>query len=159
GRVFGGWSGSGPGSYSGTNNPTSVTMDGPFSETANFVSPLPPGLNLSWGDTPLRGTSARLFACNSNSGADTLIASFVSPDSLSAFSGIELAIVAQTEADSLPPWWRLAPRSQGGYDRVLGTTTDFAGGPFSCRDPWSSTSSSGAAVHLYPDSVPNRARL
>jgi len=157
--VFDSWTGSGSGSYSGTNNPAAVTMNGPISETAAFAAPLPPGLNLGWGDTPSRGTSARVYACNSNSGADTLIVSFVSPDRLSAFSGIEFSIVAQGQADSLPPWWRLAPTSQGACDRAIGTTVDFAGGPFSCRDPWPSASASGAAVHLYPDSVPNRARL
>src|SRR6185503_472087 len=65
----------------------------------------------------------------------------------------------QAGADSLPPWWRLAPRSQGGCDRALGASIDFAGGPFSGRDPWSSTSARGATVRLYPDSVPNRARI
>jgi hypothetical protein len=34
---FAGWTGSGTGSYSGTNNPVSVTMSGPISETAAFT--------------------------------------------------------------------------------------------------------------------------
>ena len=159
GRLFVGWTGSGQGSYSGLNPLSSVTMNGPISETGAFAPPLQPGLNLSWGDIPPWGTPARVFACNSNAGADTLIVSFVSPDSLNAFSGIELHIVAQAGADSLPPWWRLAPRSEGGCDRALRASIDFAGGPFSGRDPWSSTSASGATVRLYPDSVPNRARI
>ena len=159
GRVFGGWTGIGPGSYSGTDNAASVTMGGPINETAAFPAALPSGLNLSWGDAPSRGSSIRFNACNSNAGADTLIVSFVSPDTLSAFSGVEFSIMAQAEADSLPPWWRLASNSQGGCGRALGATVDFAGGPFSCRDPWSSTSAGAAAVELYPDSVPNRARI
>jgi len=159
GKVFAGWTGSGPGSYSGLNNPTAVTMYGPIRETAGFASPLPTGLNLSWGDAPSPGSSGRLFACNSNAGADTLVVSFVSPDSLNAFAGLEFYVMAQAEADSLPPWWRFTASSQGECSRVLGATIDFAGGPFSCRDPWSSTSAGSAAVDLYPDSVPNRARL
>jgi hypothetical protein len=34
---FNGWSGSGVGSYSGPNNPASITMSGPITETASFV--------------------------------------------------------------------------------------------------------------------------
>jgi len=34
---FGGWTGSGAGSYSGTNNPASITMNGPITENATFT--------------------------------------------------------------------------------------------------------------------------
>jgi arylsulfatase A-like enzyme len=34
---FNGWTGSGTGSYSGTNNPASIIMNGPVTETANFT--------------------------------------------------------------------------------------------------------------------------
>jgi uncharacterized repeat protein (TIGR02543 family) len=34
---FAGWTGSGTGSYSGTNNPASITMNGPITETAGFT--------------------------------------------------------------------------------------------------------------------------
>jgi hypothetical protein len=37
GYSFTGWSGSGTGSYSGTNNPASITMGGPITETATFI--------------------------------------------------------------------------------------------------------------------------
>src|SRR5437762_13777498 len=33
---FSGWNASGAGSYSGTNNPASITMNGPITETASF---------------------------------------------------------------------------------------------------------------------------
>jgi len=36
GHSFTGWTGSGTGSYSGTNNPASITMSSPLTETANF---------------------------------------------------------------------------------------------------------------------------
>ncbi|HTS18531.1 MAG TPA: glycosyl hydrolase family 28-related protein [Verrucomicrobiae bacterium] len=39
--TFGGWTGSGSGSYSGSDNPASVTMNGPVSETANFAANIP----------------------------------------------------------------------------------------------------------------------
>jgi hypothetical protein len=34
---FSSWTGTGTGAYSGTNNPASVTMDGPITETATFI--------------------------------------------------------------------------------------------------------------------------
>ncbi len=37
GYSFTNWSGSGTGSFSGTNNPASITMGGPITETANFT--------------------------------------------------------------------------------------------------------------------------
>jgi hypothetical protein len=38
---FSSWTGSGSGSYSGDNNPASVTMNGPVTETANFTANIP----------------------------------------------------------------------------------------------------------------------
>src|SRR4030095_13666805 len=38
GFAFTGWTGSGSGSFTGTTNPASVTMNGPITETANFSS-------------------------------------------------------------------------------------------------------------------------
>jgi hypothetical protein len=37
GYSFTNWTGSGTGSYSGTNNPTSVTMGGPITESGSFI--------------------------------------------------------------------------------------------------------------------------
>jgi hypothetical protein len=37
GYSFSSWTGSGTGSYSGTNNPASITMGGPITETASFI--------------------------------------------------------------------------------------------------------------------------
>jgi hypothetical protein len=39
GFSFTGWTGSGNGSYSGSNNPAAITMNGPITETATFTSP------------------------------------------------------------------------------------------------------------------------
>jgi List-Bact-rpt repeat protein len=37
GYSFTNWTGTGTGSYSGPNNPASITMDGPITEMANFI--------------------------------------------------------------------------------------------------------------------------
>src|SRR5207247_312466 len=65
---FSGWTGSGTGSYSGTNNPASITMSGPITETAAFtqnavhvtVQTSPAGLSFTVDGTPY--TTAQTFS-------------------------------------------------------------------------------------------------
>jgi Divergent InlB B-repeat domain len=60
GYFFASWSGSGPGNYSGANDPATVTMDGPVSETASF-QPIPhPTYRITFGVSPL-GSGAIAF--------------------------------------------------------------------------------------------------
>ncbi len=73
GYSFSNWTGSGSGSYSGTNNPASVTMNGPITETGNFtqnpvqvtVQTNPAGRTFSVDGTPY--TSAQTFSWQSGS--------------------------------------------------------------------------------------------
>src|SRR4029077_19280640 len=66
--TFSGWTGSGTGSSSGTNNPASITMSGPISETAAFnqnpvnvtVQTTPAGLAFSVDGTNY--TAAQTFS-------------------------------------------------------------------------------------------------
>ena len=61
---FTGWTGTGTGSYSGTNNPASITMNGPITETASFtqnpvqvtVQTNPAGLSFTVDGTPYTAT-------------------------------------------------------------------------------------------------------
>jgi hypothetical protein len=65
---FNAWTGSGTGSYSGTNNPASITMNGPITENASFtqnpvqvtVQTNPAGLTFSVDNTSY--TSAQVFS-------------------------------------------------------------------------------------------------
>ena len=66
GYSFGGWTGSGSGSYTGSNNPVDITMNGPITETASFaevvhvtVQTNPAGRSFSVDGTPY--TSAQAF--------------------------------------------------------------------------------------------------
>jgi hypothetical protein len=43
GYSWNGWTGSGSGSYTGMNNPASITFNGPITETASWTAPPPPG--------------------------------------------------------------------------------------------------------------------
>jgi len=64
GYSFSNWAGSGPGSYSGTNNPASITMNGPITENASFtqnnvqviIQTNPAGLSFSVDGTPYIST-------------------------------------------------------------------------------------------------------
>jgi len=68
GYTFAGWTGSGTSSYFGTNNPASITMNGPITENASFtqnnirvtVQTNPAGLNFSVDSTPY--TTAQTFS-------------------------------------------------------------------------------------------------
>src|SRR4029077_16258045 len=68
GYSFNSWAGSGTGSYSGTNNPASITMNGPITETASFtqnpiqvtVQTSPTGRSFSVDGTPY--TTAQTFS-------------------------------------------------------------------------------------------------
>ena len=73
GYSFSGWTGSGTGSYSGTNNPASITMNGPITENASFthdpvqvtVQTSPAGLSFSVDGTTY--TAAQTFSWQSGS--------------------------------------------------------------------------------------------
>lgn len=47
GYVFSGWTGSGSGSYTGTANPATITMNGPITQTANFAQPFAFSISVS----------------------------------------------------------------------------------------------------------------
>lgn len=47
GYVFSGWTGSGSGSYTGTANPATITMNGPITQTANFAQPFDFSISVS----------------------------------------------------------------------------------------------------------------
>jgi hypothetical protein len=66
GYTFSSWTGGGTGSYTGTNNPATVTMNGPITQTANFVTCInvtiqtsPAGRSFSVDGTPY--TTAQTF--------------------------------------------------------------------------------------------------
>ena len=53
GYVFASWTGSGPGSYTGENDPAGVTMNGPVTETAGFTLVSHPTFPVMFGVLPL----------------------------------------------------------------------------------------------------------
>lgn len=90
GYVFSSWTGAGSGSYTGTNNPAQVTMNGPITQTANFstasappvpslISPLdnayfeiPQTVNFSWVSSS-GATSYRIQVAENTSYSPTVV--------------------------------------------------------------------------------------
>ncbi len=91
--TFSGWSGSGPGSYSGTSQSTNVTMNGPISQTASFtgaqttvtIQTYPPGLQVTAGGAN-QGTP---YTWICSSGSSTTVSISAAPQSGGA--GIQFA--------------------------------------------------------------------
>src|SRR5689334_293207 len=71
-----------------------------------FPAPNPFGLNVAWdqcyGDG---GTSNRLFACNTNSGTERLVLSFVTDQRIDNVSGMEMYLQIASDGSTLPNWW------------------------------------------------------
>jgi hypothetical protein len=64
------------------------------------------GVNLSWSDCGSFGDADRTFACNTNSGSNTLVVSFEPMYGVPDFAGNETRIdLAST--GSLPAWWQM----------------------------------------------------
>jgi hypothetical protein len=116
-------------------------------------------LNLAWtnclGDG---GTTNQNFACNANTGASTMIASFTPNMTSSTVNGNEVVIDVQTASSALPAWWefknpgtcRPSALSLGAFAPVssLICLEEFAGAAFA-----------GIGAYKIGFGGPNRARL
>jgi hypothetical protein len=94
------------------------------------------GLNLGWfdcGGTP--ATLNRTFACNTNTGIDVLLSSFVAPCCITGMSANEIVLDVQTAGAALPPWWTIGTGRCRSGSSLIGNY-DFTAGPFTCLDYW-----------------------
>lgn len=93
------------------------------------------GINLSWGDCGSFGTMMRNFACNTNSGLHTMVASFAPPAGMNQLVGMEGVIDLCSMTPVLPAWWQMA--SPGTCrPSALSTDFNFVAGPYNCADYW-----------------------
>ena len=67
-----------------------------------------PGINVAWdqchGDG---GTLNRMFACNTNSGTERLVLSFVTDQRIENVSGMEMYLQLAADGPALPTWWSM----------------------------------------------------
>jgi len=93
------------------------------------------GINLSWSDCGSNGAFSRTFACDTNSGTQTLVASFVSGVDLNQLTGIAGVIDLCTMTPVLPSWWQM--KNPGTCrPNALSVDFDFTSGPGNCADYW-----------------------
>jgi hypothetical protein len=115
------------------------------------------GINLSWDDCGAHGTANKTFACNSVTGLDRLLGSFIPPPHINQFLGLSAELHIQTAAAILPDWWKHGTGECRGTTG-LSTSFDFTSGPFSCSDPFVGQAAGGFAYDV-GFVLPNRARL
>jgi len=116
------------------------------------------GINLSWVDCGLAGTQNQTFACNTNTGLNTAIASFLPPASLPEFLGLSSQVDIRSQGP-LPEWWKHGTGTCRGTTG-LSVSFDFTAGPFTCVDFFGGQAA-GGFVYEFPAS-PNpgeRARV
>jgi hypothetical protein len=117
------------------------------------------GINLSWDDCGTFGQPNRNFACDSNTGTNTLVASYEPLVTIPDCVGSEVVMDVQTAA-AIPPWWQMF---NAGTCRQSALTTDISfAGMTNCTDFWLGKTSAGGGVGAYTigfGSVPNRARV
>ena len=117
------------------------------------------GVNLGWNDCPVGGTYAtsKTFACNTNSGINTLVGSFVAPAGVIQMSANEVVMDVQTGGATLAPWWAMASGQCRAAASVAGNF-DFTGGPFSCVDYWQAGAIGSLSWSVLPNTT-NRCRI
>jgi hypothetical protein len=124
--------------------------------TAGIAAAGPGGLNLGWLDCGgLPASLDRVTLCNTNTGLNTLVGSFVAPSFVDAMSANEVVFDIQTVGVSLTPWWGMRTGACRASASLAGDF-NFTAGPFTCYDYWQA----GAIGALSQDvAVGNRARV
>lgn len=105
------------------------------------------GINMAWTDCKADGgPSNRAFACNTNTGTNTLVVSFVAPAGVTAMSGNELVIDVISTTSPLPNWWQFKNASTC---RQTALSTNFVppGSLINCIDAWSGQAAGGIGAY------------
>jgi FG-GAP-like repeat/IPT/TIG domain len=128
-----------------TDGPLTVTNPGGTGVSANafVVAPSTRGINLSWDECGSAGDSLKTFACDTNTGADYLVATFIPPRGIQRFVGISADL--RIGSTSLPDWWKHGP----GQCRSPGSLgTEFDGFGETCAIAWPGSQVSGFSYEL-----------
>jgi hypothetical protein len=120
-------------------------------------------MNLGSGDCAPAGssTNAIVNACQSNTGAITLVASYRPPMPVNQFEALEAAIDVFTSPALLSPWWHMESNpSPGCRAGRISVNFNFTSGPFTCVDFWSGQALGGMDYGLNEAGFgPNTARI
>lgn len=104
-------------------------------------------VNLSWTDCGTNGAADATFACNTNSGVNVMIGSYISPNAPQCVAN-EFYLDFIEAAATIQPWWQVDATAFPGGCRTGGYTysSDFTAGPFSCADFWGGQASGGGGI-------------
>jgi len=108
------------------------------------------GVNLSWNDCGSAGTMLRTFACNTNTGDHTMVASFACTGvtQLTALAGV---IDLCSMDPVLPAWWQMR-RPDSCRPNAISASFDFTGGAYNgCTDYWQGQAT-GTMTYTYGQS-------
>ncbi len=94
----------------------------------------PPGVNIRWDHCyDDGGTLNKTFACDTNSGSERLVVSFVLAEPLANVNGTEIAIEVMASGATLPSWWQY--RNFGACRQTaLAITEALPSGSTNCTD-------------------------
>lgn len=124
-----------------------------FGASASMAS----GLHLNWSNCSDGGAKALSFACNSNSGSQTLFASIEIPADMPSFAATSAIIDIGVDAATLPAWWQTGTgQCRAG---AIGITFDPLNIGGNCADLWGGNSNL-SVFQLQPGvNGPNKLRL
>ncbi len=127
-----------------TSGPLFVTNPGGTVSAGLFiVGPRVLGINLSWNDCGVAGDSVKTFACDTNTGVDHLVATFVPPRGINRFVGLSADL--RIAATSLPDWWKHG----AGQCRPGGSLVpEFDVPGEACATAWPGTQAGGFSYEL-----------
>ncbi len=122
---------------------------------AASAAAFPGGINLSWTDCGAAGVANRTFACNTNSGTNVMVGSFVCPSGVDSLTGMEVVVDVQVQTATLPDWWHI--ETGGCRGTSLSSNVNFVTNT-NCFDYWQG---SGVSGHIYQPgtTTPNAARI
>lgn len=93
-------------------------------------------VRLMWTNCGSAGTNARTFACNTNSGSESLILSFKPANATDAIYQFETSLaIGYQDFSLMPDWWSLVPVT-GCRRGSLTASAGFSSAGGACEDPW-----------------------
>jgi hypothetical protein len=117
-----------------------------------FAAPaaLAGGVDLTWGTGcyPENPQTLRTFACNTNTGSASMVASFLLSTDAPQFVGIQATVRLEAQATAIPDWWQFF---NAGTCRTtaLSTSADFTAAPQqACSDPWAGQAGGGVTSYI-----------
>ncbi|HKQ59069.1 MAG TPA: hypothetical protein VJY35_14495 [Candidatus Eisenbacteria bacterium] len=114
------------------------------------------GIDLAWNDCFVEGgTFNRSFACNTNSGSNTMVVSFNPPDGIGVVVGGTAVIDLISATSALPSWWLLGPGGcrEGALRLEFGTMSQ------GCPDPWAGSATGTYSYTVGPEGRSDVARI